>query len=992
MFRNTPLTQRSHSLAPHDRVPMAEDSKKKHKDDLALIKKQGQLTARLETLGSQVQQPESLNLEQSLHQSLERQWRHDRGVQQDWLMTSSFAKKRRNDLLSISGGHRAAGQYGLSIASAQALKREINRNMKISNSADSDYQRDAPSQGFLQRCKDIYLAKGGKPDTPVLFVNSGYGAARILTQMSSRYLDKGSLESHLSKHLQELQPGLFALTFDSERALKEATSLSYTNGSTPSSYTAMSRLYPARGKIIDNPKVDNLKLISAIRGTPGDSVIERLRDMPPDHALAAMSNTAASLIESLLDVLAKKGVDVEEKHNPLLREGLEGLHNIADILPSLTHDSTKFTNGYQALMEELQICIAAADPYDLGDFRKAASKMLAADKLPPSIPRPKMHLMTSGMGSLSMAHDLAAIMTGNPNVEKAYTRRHGETPVYFEVNHIREANNIRSKDADTLFATLNHSLPGGTGQHQQGWNVDSVIAATDKRLDQMDRSDPPLVLILDATVEKRGDMEKLMSHFARDIEKGDLRMVICKSYQKYANLCSAKVMAGGIAIVSKEGKTLDKAQDHLRNIEKQIGWINNDEVPLLVHMLNNREQEFQLLDHAVANTNFVADTFFNGQNGHATLDSFERHVPFSLHREGKERNHRFDFHLGEKDDHVNYQRTGHLPKDTIRGRDSFAFANTTTVNIPMGNHEKGTRLSYGHESQAELTERFYMPSLLMHEQGSRWSPRQGAQLVQQLVDNALRGVKVPPTATLAQKLQAIYQREIPPMPDEVRLNGSAEQQRHWRERDGNFSKTLCEVASVLIHQSEQIRRSTDFKDCSGGPDRDVLDNLLEQVIQSGMPGISFAGRANILALQTHFCLADMQNPDSPEAARATQRLVSAAQRFPNMPMNASYLRDIPDKIFENATDREKAQMLRTFFTPLDSKSRLGMIDYLIDYKQLKKAEACIEYYEHNLSDAPLEAANYLPGYGKPGTGPRPMTDAQVERLRGDLMRQRLDLR
>lgn len=955
--------------------------------------------ARKHTLGNRI-----TGLQQALQREAHRHWRYDRTVNQDGAQSLSYANRRREELAAIPGGASSAAQYGLTFARNVIPMDSFIRELELQHDVESDYLRDMPSPDYLAKCQDLYRQKQPNANMNAAFVNSRHSAEMILHHLREQMPGTDS-HSYLQEHFSELRPGVYALQLDP--ALKEkAESLIHTYGARPSVYNVMSdgtALTPSTDRA-----TDNRHWLALFRPADGESVASRLHRIPDSAGVAGLGHTAATLLDQLLGLLEDEGIQQAHRRNPLLANGLRALHGIADTLPSLSHDNMAFCNGYQAMMEELSVCLSAVKPYTLKDFRQAAAPLTAAQHLPLSVPKPEVHLVSSGMGALSLGFELAELMTGSANVEDAATRQHGKTPVYYEVDNLKKQRQAGSKHADTLYAALGHSLPETPGQ--PGWSVDSVIAAVDKRLGknkskhslhgafkslkqhlgQAQKSSKPLVLVLDATLERRGDMDRLVGHFSKDIAAGKLRIVACKSYQKYPNLCSGKVMAGGITLISADDEMAAKGREHLKAVEKDLGWINNSEMQLMTHMLKGREHEFELLERSVDNGNFVAQQFFTGQQGHLALAQHSPHLPFATIETPRERS-QFSLHLAEGVQTLRPDYRTHLNTHLLRWRDSFGFPSTTLALIPGSDNKQYLRFAFGQESKAELTERFYMPSRLLRED-SKWSCAQAFHHIQELVNKGLRDAGIPSHSPLsmAQKLNAIAHAELLPIDDQHRLQ-SDEIDALRRQPRPDSNMTLNRIASVVMHLSSLITSTTDPQMWQKGPDRDLLDVLLGQLIQSGMPGVSRTGRASILELQAFLCRGDMQSNDVTQQLHGLSTLTSSCQRMPGALRGGEYLSAIPNETFEAAPKAVQEQVIAALFSPLDSQTRLALIQSMVDDFELSKATACLDHFDQQLSRAsPLEAESlHSARQGRLTDRPEQISTHQRTDLSEQLLKQRL---
>jgi hypothetical protein len=973
----------------------ASSSITRSQDDLAL-------TARKHVLDNRL-----TGLQQALQREAHRQWRYDRTVNQDWAHSEKYANRRRDELAGIPGGSSIAAQFGLTFAKNGTPANTFIHGLEIRHPIESNYLRDVPSSDFLDKCQELYQNRYPGSSRNAVFVNSRHSAEIILHHLRDQ-LPSVDHQRYLQQHLLELRPGVYALQMGTLRA-GAAEPLIHTYGARPSVYSVMAISDTSLHSVPTDPAVDNRKLLAAFRQQPGESIAEQLHAIPGNEGVAGLGHTAGTLLDQLLALLDEKAME-RHQHNPLLANGLRALHAIADSLPSLSHDNMVFSNGYQALMEELNVCLSAVRPYELKDFRHAAAPLAAAQHLPSSVPTPEVHLVSSGMGALSLGFELAESMTGNGNVEEASTRRHGKTPVYYEVNNLRQQRQSGTKPADALYAALGHSLPGKPGQ--PGWNVDAVIDAVDKRLSKSKpkqglqgafkavkqhlghsrKSDKPLVLILDATLEQRGDMDRLVGRFAKDIAASRLRIIACKSYQKYSNLCGGKVMAGGITLISADDEAARKGREHLAGVEQDLNWINNSEMQLMTHMLKGRTHEFELLERATDNANFVAQQFFHGQHGHTRLDLESGQLPFAAIQIPATLG-QFSLHLAAGEQTLRPEYRTHLNTYLLRPRDSFGFASTTLSMITGSEGPSYLRFAFGQESRAELTERFYMPSRML-QADAKWSCTQAFTQIQQLLNEGLREVGTPSHTPLsmAQKLNAVGHAELQPLDDKVRLQADDPAALHRQPRPDS-RMTLNRIASVMMHLGSLIIDMTEPAMWQRGPDRELLDVMLGQLIHSGMPGVSRTGRAAILELQAFLCKGDMQSRDVEQQVRGLKNLAESCQRLPGAARIGDYLRFIPDDAFAAAPRTVQEQAVEVLFTTQDSQTRLQLIKSMVDDFQFCKASACLDRFEQLLDRrAPLVAESlHSARQGQQSDRPEAMNTRQYDDLREQLLKERLVL-
>ncbi len=917
-------------------------------------------------------------LKQELHGFLHRHWRYDQNVFQDGIAKGSYAEKRRSDLRAIKGAEDIAGQYGASLAAIDVLdnspvydKVRLNARISLKHPVDSVYVRSESSNAFERQCEEIYQARGGDTESDhLLFVNSHYVAKKILRQMSKegnlpKQGGRATPSAYLnSSSFQALLPGLFVLKIPDLLTMASARNLSKLFGAGPSAYTIMAEKYGPKQPVESDPKVNNDTWLVTLKGTESQSISDRLRAIPDDHSSAVLAKTAASLLDKLINVLEMRGLNIKHRHDPVLENGLKALYAVADSLPTLSHDSIKFTNGYQIFMEEMQVCLSATKPYDIEDFRTVAAPLVSSHSLPETFPVPQVQLVSSGMGALAIGLELTKMLTGRSGIEDLVSPSMGKSPIYYELDDLRahkpqgsrlstflqEAQytlNIKDKNNNYAFTTTLHSsVPDKAGTHS-GWGVNDVIEALQMRLDQAKPYfNRPVVLMLDATIEKRGEMDTLISHFADSLRKGRLRMVVCKSYQKYSNLGSGKVMGGGVALISADDRAARNAQKYLMGVEKDLNWMNSNESQLLIHMLGNRDHEFSLLDRAVENARFVAESCFHGQHGHVRFDGMDDTLPFGTLYKSDDYNHFVSLIIDRRDVKIPIMQAHHLNFNMIGLRGGFGFTNTTISHVSLLKKD-AFRMSFGQESQAELTECFFMASRMLHSQGSHWGWPQAYKLVHKLIDDTLPRDSAPPNQrkSLAQRLLQIDRQERPHTDEKTLLTESVTRLRQQRESNGARGFTLNKIASVVNHMGNITLKIIGPDNWCDKPDRKIIDELLQGLIHSGMPGISAIGRANLMELQMLMCRADMESKSPQQQQAGLSTLIDAAVRIPGLPQLNRYLLQIPDTVFKDAKYAERDRAIQTFFIPLNSQARQMLIHQLLEERHVEKANACLRVFE-----------------------------------------------
>ncbi|MFP8968298.1 hypothetical protein ACKC9G_17080 [Pokkaliibacter sp. CJK22405] len=925
-------------------------------------------------------------LSEEIRKEIAPHWSFYSATHQDGLMDQPYCEMRRKELRGLPGGQALADQYGIHFALRKLHPMDMPHQLRIENAADSKYLRDEPSHGFHAHCMKLFREQGGSAGAQVLFVNSRLGAEQIMHGLK---LPPPVIAMHLNspRLFKELQPGVHALDLTGLGPMQGNWAARFLPvfGARPSGYSV--RNSKDTGASRQSTSVNNEALLNSLKSDSKDSPTLRLHGVPKEHATGPLSHTAADLIESLVKTLEPR-IKGDLQQDVLLADGLKNLHHVASMLPALSHDSRLFNNAYSALMEELQLCLSASQPYTLKDFKRAAMPL----SQPPSLPRDVMgesFLMTSGMGALSLGHQIAADLSGNDLVVNAKLPGNRETPCYYEVSQYRTIPNP-PKSSDrmaTLFATLNASMPGDGNNHAKHWNVDDVIAATRQNLQGRGLRDKPLTLLLDATVEKRDDMDKLVGAFSKELSKGKLRIVVCKSYQKYANLGSAKVMAGAVGLIGKEDKATLAAAERLLDSEADINWMQGNDAQLMVHLLKQHDHEMNLIDRASENARFCKDNFFSGEG--RQMDALhDKHLPFIAVPIGFQANNHFSAQLGDVQYSNNYYNSENLPSALVRMRDGFGYNETSLGNIPMTpGMPTALRITVGQESQAELTERFYMPSLLMHTTGSDWNPKRAHDEVMKLISDARQDLPASlKNAPLSEQLRAIAAKEQPRSHNPEDLSTSPTLRRQENEQNGKPGFTLNKVASVMVHLEEMLRVGERFARARPGDiDREHFNSLVDALVDSGMPGISSASRALILQLQSSLCSVDMQSDDPARQQQALERLVHVATRMPELARNTNALMRLPDNVFIDAPDAVQDGVVDSLFRPLPGNTKEKMIELFINNEEIYKANACLR----SLEDPGHYGSRHPTAVLVDGPAPKPV-EQPAQSLQATLLREKLN--
>ncbi|VWB42279.1 hypothetical protein BAR24066_01887 [Burkholderia arboris] len=867
-------------------------------------------------------------LSTDLRHNFVRQRVYDHAVAIDQLSMNSYAARRRKTLNALPGAEAISAQYGISLASYREDRNTL-AELRFDSPYTGKYQREFQSERFHADCLALYEAQGGNPNDNVVFVHSDDAAWQMMSRVETI---TGRVESARMPII-TIAPGLTAIrcgSADDADILDKWTTMM---GARPSAYRIASLTCPlVRDEVMD-PGISNRRLLARLRNETPGLCIAALRAIPEHHSAHALAQTSAALIADMAEVLERSGKAEVLEHSAILASGLQSLIAIAEAMPPLAQRSDRFANAYQAMIEELQVVLMAARPYGEADFKQAAHDQFATRMGTVAgqngIAAPEIFLTSSGMGALAWAFELAADLSGHDKVRLASSAPTKVAPDYYEIMQLLRLDNI-VEDSDVVSATLNPSTTEkrGPDDQERAWNVHVLIGKLDGLLHERQtvRAETPLTVVLDTTIERRGDMQALLDRFSPDIAAGRVRFLICKSYQKYANLATAKVMAGSIALLSADDATSDEARHQLRLRERATGWAGNDEMQLLIHFLRSGDpHEFTLLERAASNADFVRTACFGASAEHLGFDTYDEGLPLARMQYAQTPDQYFRFASGRP---TVFTRPGHL-MDSIATRDSFAFASTTKINV-----ESSIRLSFGLESRGELMEMFYTPGLLMRTPRSAWGTLEARKHVMALVDSAMKeidpdGAARTPPLPLQDKIARIGVAEAESQDMEASLSATTQRMRANLHRDNARSRfTVNRIASVVEHMARVIafdeHSLTRFR--TGKPDRKIADELLDGLINAGMPGVSERTRTRIVAFRATLAALDWTSDDPSIRLRGVQSLLQGVRRLADADKRAKYLAGIPDAIFREVPDATRAQLIDQMFRPLDADSRQAFLD------------------------------------------------------------------
>jgi hypothetical protein len=882
------------------------------------------------------------------------QRRYESSVAQEQVGLWNFTQRRTALLRTVPGAQAIASQYGQSFATDRGKQKAFYPLLSIANEPSVAYHRGWPWEGLQEHLESLYTQMHGPlpEDHDIEFVNSSWAVD---------YLK--SLFKTISKSNRPLPPpqplahGVFAVPFHTDDAEQMEDFLTLI-GARPSGYQARRALCGELPSVKPSANVDNYRVMLPLVLSQPNAPSHRLRLASQEIGTGALAHTAADLTDSAVAILVNRAILDRHRQDPLLHLGLVGVYEQMENLCTLHNDTPRFGNAYRALIEELHVILAQTKPYSLQDFKDGALRQLhnrIEPKLLGKLKIPEVHLATSGMNAILQGLEVAKMTTGDSSVTPLSTNRHGRTPLYYEVEDLLACTGRKiSPQSKTLLATLNNSVPAPPGRDQDPWDVDAVIEATRAQVAKHKTGDVPFTLVLDTTLERREDLKALTNELQNELVTGKLQIAVCKSYQKFANLCSSKVMAGGVFLLGAESAARVANDTYLKTMEEDLNWMENDESQLMTHFVQSGHQEFNLLERAVENAKFVRDNFLSGQGEHAEIDGYHEHLPFAM-ISGHHAHDGFDYPSlmirdaeGELDSYE-YGPLQNLDMDRVRYRASFAFSETTLSGIPNlpGYDPLVIRLAFGQESKAELTEMFYMTSRMLLD-ASLTGPLDALSHINELIKAALTPEQQQATAnkSLAHKLVMVGGNEAASLDDRLRAQGSVSAMRKsLEEKHGQRGLTLNKVVSVISHLGHVTSESALMENLAGGLDRFVVDDLLEGLISSNMPGVSRVGREAVARFHARLCEVDMRSEEPSVRQHGIERLIEGLSRLRVMHVRGAFVNVVPNNLFEAQTTNAREKLLDVLVQPLSVEARVAMIERQLAKKQFSFAEACLDRLE-----------------------------------------------
>jgi hypothetical protein len=466
-----------------------------------------------------------------------------------------FAAQRRYYLSSAFpnlAGHHLIKGYGMHVAKPQAEPEAV-PGLRLLHEHASTYLRDAP--GDATKLYDEVLARDptGPKNATKLLVNTALAAEKLKSL--------GVSEGYDVSMGAEIAPGMHVLLV---RPNSKFMQMMRTTGVVPSSYAA-ARLLAGDVTVSPDPSLDNNGTLTEIKE---GSALKKLKSATGDtHALQA-----AHALVSALDVS-------NANQDPLVGEALRGVSIMVQAMAAQADDPTKVAQSFSFLIEELHIILARTRPFSgealtnlqrsIFDARCPKLKALAQG----------VHLVSNGMDALSSAIYVAQFVH-----KKKQLTAFEERLNYFEVVDLMKHGKLGSDFGPIMTAPLNPSMPG------RPMDQAALGKAVLERFSQEQR----VTLVLDATIERdEGDLARFLEPLHERIAKGDLNVIVCKSYQKYATLGSGKIMAGSVVMLNNGTAPWDGANSKMAALTPKLA--GHDEMQLLGHILKHASQHELLL-------------------------------------------------------------------------------------------------------------------------------------------------------------------------------------------------------------------------------------------------------------------------------------------------------------------------------------------------------------------------------------------------------------
>jgi hypothetical protein len=646
---------------------------------------------------------EDNTLSNEIYHRLNNLWLFDRSAAFDQIGTETYSELRRTQLASITGAGHIAALYGF--RTAQTLSPSEDRlGLRIEHPDASAYHRSASHESFRERCLSLYSKVSNKvSDENVVFVHSHSAVARIHTLLLGKDWNKSYIRAI------EIIPGLVAIEFHNPDLAAWVNGKIPYLGVVPSAYEII-KYTKTEAQPTLNYDLENEKTLSELEAKVLSTSFAKYADKDVNTASWAILQSASSLIKNLAPSL--RGISTLNlfKKDETTFSALAALSHCLDAMPTLISDSSRLFACYQTIIEEINVILSMHKPYYDYNFKEASSRALdvrSGGFLGRSVGlQSETFLLSSGMDAITTGMMIARDLSGATRPGFLADSEQNQLPDYWETVSIN--NEIELDVGEFVLATvLNPSLPmksEAEGASKQ-WTASEVVSGVRQKLSSSTYdTDHPLVLILDTTVEipvesGKSDLSDVLLALEEPINTGILKMVLCKSYQKYPSLGTGKIMAGGISLIAKSDDKTTQALEDLRAYEAEVDWMKNDESQLMTHFLmNGSHNDLHMIGAAAENADFVSKVCFRDRgNGKYGFDRYQKNLPFGV-IDNADRNFKVK---GKLDESVISLKS--LIEKEAEERWSFGILGTSSLFIT----DAELRLTFDQERREELLEKFY---------------------------------------------------------------------------------------------------------------------------------------------------------------------------------------------------------------------------------------------------------------------------------------------
>ncbi|MEZ0584079.1 hypothetical protein ACA373_14020 [Erwinia sp. STN24] len=869
-----------------------------------------------------------------LHQHMLGQRRYEKAATADFLGTQTWKRMRCAQLNATPGGQVAAAQYGLGFAHDETSGKVPFGKLEIGHEMNGYYQRMAPSGKTLNLCHQLYqLRYPQAKQQQRLFINSEFMTDKIVKRFQAQHPGHGPLKQ------EAVAPGIIAISCDSVDDWQALDLLADKFGARPSAYQVARNAVGAQQQpFINDPRVQNHLTVAALRSPHAQGPVTQLRKIPDSLSTSVLARADADMIDELTRILSYPQLAQRHQQNPLVAQGLQGIRFIAEAMPALATDSTRFGNAHRALMEEMQVLLGAISPYKANAFKAYASQRIR-EALPPQqamqLNPIEPFLLSSGMQALTEALEAALIASRSglaplKNGEKC-------TQFYYEAEEYADSFGKLAdpqKQSPAFYTSFCDSFVAHNSQPEHSWSLQDMIEGIGQEMKNRKNKAEPLNVVIDTTIEKEGEMKALMGTFSEALANNELRLFLCKSHQKFGNLGATKVLGGSLTLVGAKTEGNEALQKRFRHYEASQNWFHHGEGQLLTHITHAAiRHEPKMLQQSIDNGNFIAQHCFNGENGHGRFAGHDTDKPFSmlntysLEPEARYPSFKLNANSG-KAQRWSYSPAEVVESDLIRARGSFGFTESTISsigNLP-GYDDRMLRLSHGSETKPESIERNWMLSREMQLDRPSLTIGSALHLAKQLVNDSLtpeqrRSLHDRP---FSEKLRQAGKNAAPVISNQQRNEASIAELRATAALPENF--TLNKVASIVGYLNHLISSEDLTEEVAYSDDRQALDELLGGFIDSGMPGVSRTGREQAVRLRCELSLEDMWSDDPETRRRGTDHLLAASDSHISRGMGV--LKEaVPDKAWQEMPQKVRDRLVSVLFDRLDVNSQLEFLHH-----------------------------------------------------------------